>query len=194
MFAPTSNSERELLQRISEGDETAFSQLFYGYHQQVGIFIYKITGSRAQTEELVQDIFMKVWTNRIFLPEVKDFPSWLFAISKNHALNSLKRIINEREQYLRWEKQQHVTIGHDDLSREDQYQLIDQAIGQLPPQQKRVFLLSRYRKLKYDEIARELNLSRETVKSYLRLATSSISRYVTNRFSQVIALLAFLYN
>lgn len=188
---PTSSAhnERELLLQVAQGNEKALSELFYQYHHHLGIYIYQLTSSRELAEEIVQDVFLKIWTNRESLTQVDNFKTWLFVIAKNHALNCLRKLVRERMQRQQWANSQESELLPEETNGEEQFQLIDQAISQLPPQQKKVFILSRYRRLKYEEIARELNLSRETVKSYLQIATASINRFVTNRFSLLFWLL-----
>ncbi|RYY55085.1 MAG: RNA polymerase sigma-70 factor [Chitinophagaceae bacterium] len=201
MFAPAANNEQALLKRVANGDESAFSELFYRYQQQVGALVYRLTLSRTLTEEITQDVFLKLWTSRADLNGMDNLAAWLNTVAKNHALNCLRKLVNEKTQQKNWEKsgsviadvmQQQQAFDESGYLREEQFQLINQAVEQLPPQQKKVFLLSRYRKLKYEEIATELNLSRETVKSYLKLATSSISRFVTSRLSQFLFFIGLL--
>lgn len=174
------HNEQELLQQIAVGSEAAFAEIFYRYHQQLGAFIYQLTASKDLAEEVVQDVFLKIWENRQALSEVTHFRSWLFTISRNHTFNALKKMLRERMQQSEWGKLQGHALAAETDNLEEHYQLIDQAINQLPPQQKKVFLLSRYKRLKYEEIAKELNLSRETVKYYLKTANHAISKFVSS--------------
>lgn len=167
------DNDAGLLLQVAAGDEKAFSSLYYKYHHQLGIYLYQLTSSRAFAEEILQDVFCKVWEKRDQLTDIENFRHWLFTVSKNHALNCLRSVVRERLERRVWEKQQVDMPGLDPITAEDRLQLIDKAISQLPPQQKKVFMLSRYKRLKYIEIAQELNLSKETIKSYLQIATSS---------------------
>jgi RNA polymerase sigma-70 factor (ECF subfamily) len=135
-------------------------------------------------------VFCKVWEKRAQLPELQNFQHWLFTVSKHHALNALRKMVRERAEQQLWEKQQSAELADAGASAEEQWQLIDKAISQLPPQQKKVFILSRYQRRKYVEIAEELNLSKETVKSYLQIATNSIRRFVNTHLP---LLLFFLF-
>jgi RNA polymerase sigma-70 factor (family 1) len=174
------DNEASLLLQVAEGDEKAFSSLYYKYHHRLGIYLYQLTSSRPFAEEILQDVFCKVWEKRDQLPAIENFQTWVFTIAKNQALNALRSMVSERLKKKVWEKDQVDMPGLDQVTAEDQLQLIDKAISQLPPQQKKVFMLSRYKRLKYIEIAQELNLSKETIKSYLQIATSSIRKYVNN--------------
>lgn len=169
------NDERALLQEVADGDERAFTRLFEHYHQRLGMHIFRITKSEQIAEELVHDVFLKIWLNRELLSGIDNFAVYLFVVSKNAALNALKKISAEKLKY----------TGLDDICEEPaeqpddyRYVLIDEAIDRLPPQQREVYMLSRHQRLSYHEIALKMGISRETVKKYLQIATASITAYI----------------
>ena len=90
------HQENEVLRGVSQGDEKAFALLFNHYHQRLGLHIYHITKSTELAEEIVHDVFLKIWMNRELLDEIENFQAYLFVISKNAALNCLKKIANEQ--------------------------------------------------------------------------------------------------
>ena len=182
MTSPKCNSEEcKTLKLVAQGDEIAFRILFDQYHQKLGVYIFRITRSQVLSEDIVQDIFMKIWINRAALVDVQNFQSYLFVISRNYAFNCLK---NKAQQSIIFDEMdsRHEEIGmelSDDL--EARYQLIDEAIDCLPVQQRKVYMLSRHERLKYGEIALKLNISKETVKKYLQIAGNSIAVYIRNK-------------
>lgn len=178
MSGPVIVSEKELLLRVAENDEPAFRQLFNRYHQQLGAHLVRVTESPEMAEEIVLDVFLKIWMNREILSGVLDFRAYLFIVSRNHALNCLKK--KARELALRREFEKELSGAPDDNPAQEAayYTLLDNAIDQLPPQQQKVYLLSRHQRLKYSEIAAELHLSRETVKKYLQFAMAFIRSHV----------------
>ncbi|PWJ58639.1 RNA polymerase sigma-70 factor (ECF subfamily) [Dyadobacter jejuensis] len=188
---PKRYQESELLAEVSANNEAAFVRLFHQYHQLLGTFIFKITKSKELTEEVVQDVFLKIWLNRETLTEVKDFKAYLFVVSKNHALNCLKKLSKECRLTVTLDEE----IGYD-LSEgkldDEMYVFLDEAIDRLPAQQKRVYLLSRHERLKYNEIALKLNISKETVKKYLQLSSESISVYLRSKISTLVSVV-FLF-
>lgn len=190
---PSSFDEKEILSQIAAGDEVAFTRLFKHYHQLLGTYVLRFTRSREVTEEIVQDVFMKIWLNRTALSEVVEFKAYLFAISKNHVLNCLKKIAKERVITLDLEDNVLVQDFIETSADNGYYQLIDEAIDHLPPQQQKVYLMSRHERLKYAEIALKLNLSKETVKKYLQISSDSISSYIRNRLvtKSIIILITF---
>ena len=170
--------EKELLLKVANGDEHAFSELFNAHHQLLGAHIYRITDSVELAEEVVQDVFLKIWMSRETLTAVQNFRAYLFVISKNHALNCLRKLAKERIHQKTIEENAMAITPEDNPGLEDYYSLLDEAIDHLPPQQQKVYLLSRHNRLKYDEIASQMGLSRETVKKYLQGATHSITSFV----------------
>lgn len=182
MLPNTNDTEKQLLMQLAEGSESALQQLFYMYHQQIGAFVFKLTRSRELAEEIVQDVFLKLWTCRHASQEIRNLKAWLFTLSRNQALNALRSQLKEKQvkKYL-GDLPLSESFTQEDLTQNDRFRLMDEAIKLLPPQQQKVFLLSRYQRLKYEEIAHKMNISRETVKSYLQNATSSITKFITRQ-------------
>lgn len=181
--------ESELIQEVVLGNENAFGQLFTMYNQRLGTYIFRLTDSRELAEEIVQDVFLKIWMNRETLAGVKNFKAYLFVISKNHALNCLKKVIKVRAIQEIWETEAiDLLVVTEEEKNDSYYSLLDEAIDHLPPQQQKVYLLSRQERLKYAEIAEQLNLSRETVKKYLQIAITSITSHVRANMDAIILL------
>lgn len=176
------NDERELLRRVSESDETAFTVLFNTYYPLLSTHVFRITRSLPETEEIVQDVFFKIWMSRESLQSVEQFRPYVWVIAKNYALNALKKKARERnnkETWLKNEPQSETDTVDPQLAY---HSLIDEAISNLPPQQQRVFILSRKDRLKQAEIAEQMGLTLSTVKKYVQLATESISIYIKERY------------
>ena len=191
------DSEKNLLMQLAAGNEAAFKELFNQYHKQLGTYIYRITNSYELAEEIVQDVFLKVWMNHEIFANVSSFKAYLFVLSKNHTLNYLRKLTKEQMRKNEWEQQSIRTLKLDDTTDKLCYSLLDKAIDRLPMQQQKVYLLSRHQRLKYAEIANELDISHETVKKYLKIATASITKYVKaslNAFLVFIFLLIFSSN
>ncbi|WP_207509540.1 RNA polymerase sigma factor [Telluribacter humicola] len=173
--------ENEILQQVSQGSERAFATLFHYYHQRLGVHIYRITRSEELAEEIVQDVFLKIWLNRELLTDIDNFPVYLYVISKNAALNCLKKVANEKSRTIDLDLIPDAAYAPDTSEEDYRYLLIDEAIDRLPTQQRQVYLLSRHERLPYTEVATRMSISKETVKKYLQIATESISSYTRNR-------------
>jgi RNA polymerase sigma-70 factor (ECF subfamily) len=192
MFDIAQLNESELLVQVASGNEQAFRKLFMMYHQQLGVHMLRITNSTELAEEVVQDVFLKIWLTRESLVGVDNFKAYLFVISKNHALNCLKKLAKERVLVKHLEDGDLRIMIPEVADTDMYYNLLDEAIDHLPPQQQKVYLLSRHNRLKYAEIADQLELSRETVKKYLQIATVSITEYVHEHLEVTAMLLVTL--
>ncbi len=175
------HNEKDVLLRISFGDEQAFTELYNVYQPLLSTHIFRITNSKPLTDEIVQDVFLKIWIHRDQLSAVHNFKAYMGTVSRNYALNEVRRLSTEKMRHQQWQKEQLTAVCTDNgeasiLSREDI--LLDSAIGKLPPQQKKAYILSRHQRLKYAEIAEKLHLTRGTVKRYLQLATESITKHL----------------
>lgn len=170
--------EHTLLIKAANGDEAAFACLFYSHYQKILAFICRLTRSSATAEDIVQDVFVKIWEKREVLAGVDRFDAYVYVLCRNHTLNMLKRMAYERTKISELKAEMSLSSQRDLAAVEDYYQLLDQAIEELPPQQQKVYILSRHKRLKYREIAQQMELSSETVKKYLKLATRSITGYL----------------
>lgn len=158
-----------MLQLAANGDQAAFAQLFLLYKHRLFSFLMRLTQSPEMTEDVIQDIFMKLWRNRTTLSSVENFSSYLFKMAQNQCLTYFKRVAKEALILSQIEKNtttfQATTDDH--LALKEVQQQLQQAVAKLTPQQKLVFNLSREKGLKYEEIAAALNISASTVKNHM---------------------------
>ncbi|SEM31046.1 RNA polymerase sigma-70 factor, ECF subfamily [bacterium A37T11] len=187
--------EAAILARVSNGDERAFSELFRWYSGPLAEFVQKLTDSLELTEEIVQDAFIKVWLRRDTLPQIEHFSNYLFILCRNHAFAILKKQAAQRVMQLEVEKylQEDAELDELDNPAEHYRQLIDQAVTHLPEQQQKVYSLSRYDRLKHQEIAAQLHISPETVKKHIQLAVEFIKKEVENEYNKGIILILTSY-
>jgi len=171
----------QLLLKVVHGDEQAFAQLLKTYDNTVAAYILSITESEELVQEIVQDVFMKIWINRASLSHIESFKSYLLVVAKNHAFNCLKRIARERKRKKAWIEtvQPHHDDQENDIDPIDYGGIIDAAIDLLPNQQKKVYMLGYMNQMKHREIAIELNIATGTVKKHMLLALRSIKNHIT---------------
>lgn len=171
--------ENQLIQQVVAGNETAFARLFYSYHHKLGAYIHRLTNSTELSQDIVQEVFIKIWTQRQKLAGVDNFDAYFFGIARNHAFTALKRIATERLRSTSFVQLVYRNSNSAADNFSDAYlTLVEEAIDKLPPQQKRIYQLSKVQRLKYAEIAIQLGLSHETVKKHMHLALQSIRHYV----------------
>jgi len=189
-------NEKVLLSQIAEGDQRAFTMLFDFYYQSLGTYIYKVTESREATEEIVQEVFIKIWERRSTLGSINNFKGYLFILSKNKTLDHLRKAAETRTSHLSLINNS--TEGSyviDSIPSIEEYSLIiEEVVSKLPAQQQRVYHLSRHEKLKYDEIAFQMGISKETVKKHMQLALSFLKKHVKTQIEDVAVSLLLVYS
>lgn len=172
--------ERTLLLKTAEGDETAFKRLFESHWDNIYGVAFAFTKSAVIAEEMVQDVFVKVWTKRQNLSEVKKFNDYIFIIARNHIFTTLRKKIYEEpfSDHLKNYFKEASNLPDQQLLYRETEHLIQEAVDNLPPQQQLVYCLSRKEGLNQDEIAQKLNISKNTVKSHLTKALQFIRGYL----------------
>jgi RNA polymerase sigma-70 factor (ECF subfamily) len=170
-----------LIMKVASGDENAFEALFKFYDSQLNAYIMTITKSQPLTEEMVQDVFLKIWLNRESLTEIDSFRSYLFVMARNHTFDCLKQIKRKKKRENEWAN---AMINHSlnepiEPPTNKSHEKIDQVIRLLPPRQKKVYNL-RTGGMKQIEIAQELNISVGTVKKHMTLAMRFLKSQLKN--------------
>lgn len=191
-------NEPELLRQVAGGSEQAFRRLFDAYRRRLYTYAYRVTGSREVTEDIVQDIFLQVWTMREKLPTITNLNAYLHKAAHHAAYRSLEKIAREELvlHHLKTQSASREKIGQSGpnspaaqlLSREIREQ-IQSLVDQLTPRQRQVFLLSREEGLKQQEIAQKLGIGYESVKSHLADALKFLRSELRGTYgSQAIAI------
>ena len=173
------HNERELLTRMSTGDQEAFAILFNIYKGPVYHIAWRLTGSATIGEEITQDVFLKIWVKREHMISVENFCGYLFTIARHITYRALKALAKERQNQLRSELVNHLFDPEvEQIMRQKDYDcLLKNAIDLLPPKQQQTFLLIRQDGLRREEAARQLNVSPETVKYNLEEAVRKVRAY-----------------
>lgn len=158
--------------KLAEGDKTAFHNIFSEYYGQVKQFSYFVLKDMAAAEDVAQEVFIKVWTGRGAIPDVRNFRNYLFQISKNTLIDHIRR---ESAMVLR----NNIFAGkffagnetfEDDFIARETRGAIDEIVENMPAKRREVFILSRFDGKSNDEIAEQLGLSKKTVENHLHLA------------------------
>ena len=185
--------EPDILKDIAAGSSKAFRALYSQWEPTLSSFIFQVTRSKVITAEIVQDVFLKIWMTRESLVEVKDFKAYLFVISKNRAINALKKSLADLERMKKYASE--VPFNEQPVEDDDaqlHFSLIDEAIDQLSPRQKEIFLLHRHERHSYREIAEQLGIGKESVKTHLSLAIKSIKNHIETKITLIILLIDFI--
>jgi RNA polymerase sigma-70 factor (ECF subfamily) len=169
--------DAELVQRLRGGDERALEELFRTHYAGMVLFVRRFVHAPDVAEELVQDVFFKLWAKREGLSEIDALKTYLYRAARNTALNHLRRRKLERS----WEEQEAqrgepTTMGatDDDATSDEVARAVAAAVARLPERCREVFLLSRQGGLTYGEIASTLGISIKTVETQMGRALKSL--------------------
>jgi RNA polymerase sigma-70 factor (family 1) len=188
-------NEQQWLPLLKKGDRSAFDAIYQFYSNRIYSRILAMVKMPEVTDELLQDIFLKVWEKRTEINESLSFQAWLYKITenivydhyrklaldlkmRNHMLETYSELYNQTEDYI--------------LNKE-RTQLLEKALDQLPPQRQLIFKLCRIEGKSYEEAASLLNISTSTVSNQLVKATKSIKDYVFFNSREFIIFMITLY-
>jgi RNA polymerase sigma-70 factor (family 1) len=187
--------EKELFLLISQGNEKAFNQLFHLYNKQLVPFALKLTQSQTAAEEIIQEVFIKIWRHRAGLARIEVPRAWIIRVVSNQCYNFLRKQAAEGRLYqtLQARAQERASTPADILAARQTAQRIQEGIQQLPPQMQQVYLLNRESGLSVTEIAQRLEVAPQTVRNQLVTALKKLRQHLNaTRLSLFLWLMGWL--
>jgi len=177
--------DSELISRLREGDESAFRIIFELYFPKLYNFSFRFLKDKEQSQEVVQEVFLKLWLNRVKLDKQYPIAPYLYTITRRLTLNMLRQTVSSQAAMDNlWHNVQKVSDETEEvILLNDLERFTEQALVKLPKQQQLVFRMSRQQELSYDEIAEELHLSRNTIKNHLVAALKTLRTQFSKAFS-----------
>lgn len=173
--------EKALLKRVSAGEVRAFSTVFHRYQAKVYAYAFKIVKADAIAEEIVQEVFVKLWNLGESIAEIENLEGFLRTLTRNFTLNVLRRMALEYKA-----GKMRGTNYREDHNETEEYiifkdseKILNQGIEKLPAQQKIVYRLCHQEGLKYEEVAERLNISKLTVKTHMQHALRFLRNYIS---------------
>lgn len=168
----------QLVTAVMEDDELAFKELFDYYFPGLYSFSNSMLANAPLAEEVVADVFIKLWENRKMLHSIKNLSAYLYTATRHASLNYIRLhkpkhhiSVDELENNFSYgfETPETTAISKENLAR------ITTVINQLPPRCKLIFHLVKEEKLRYREIAQMLNISQKTVEAQMAIAMKRIA-------------------
>lgn len=171
-----------LMERVGAGDHAAFRQLVERHQNAVIGTVAKMLGNASESEDIAQQVFLRIWKNaKRYRPDAK-FTTYLFTITRNLVFNETRRKSRKKEVSSdEREENSNLTVEaspdrqpDSELLQAELQRKVDEAIASLPEAQRMAVVLRRYEQLSYEEIATVLELSVSAVKSLLFRARTSL--------------------
>jgi len=182
----TDQSLHAISLKIADGDQYSFRILFHHFAGRLVMFAQSMLGTKEAATEVVDDVWVRIWKNRVTLPQIENLRVYLYTATKNAALNYLSRKaktmvtepFNDINVQLRDEhcpEQQMIT--------QEIFSKIHAAVLDLPPRAKIIFKLVREDGLKYSEVAEILKISKNTVDAQMVIAVKKIKEAFASSFN-----------
>lgn len=186
--------EGELLLLLAKGDEAAFTTLYRHYSGPLYINFLRMVKDEAIAEEIIQDLFSRIWLKRETINIEKNFSAYLYRTGYNLVMDFYRKVKRDQVLYDKFRQIATENYSHIEeiLHLKDSQALISKALDTLPPQQRKVFELCRIEGHTYKEVAELLGISHHTVKEYFVKANQAIRKYITGNVDTALGLL-FIY-
>lgn len=167
---------RETLAENPSDNKEAFLILFEKFKNKVFSYSLHITHSETIAEDITQEVFIKVWLNINSLAEINNVEAWIITIARNLCFNQLKKqALEQKLSKFAIKNLEHANTG-DSIIFKERLNEVNQIINNLPSQQRIIFNLNKMEGLKNEEIALQLNISVNTVKSHFTKAMNTVRR------------------
>lgn len=189
--------EKDLLLRLRAGDQIAFERLYRRYSKPLYWKLQRLVKDSAEADELLQDLFVKVWEKREQIIIQQSFEAYLYRIAQRMVVDYFRKLARQSRM------QQQVQLSSDGMtehveeyiSAKETQKLLDDAIAQLPEQRRRAFTLCKIEGKSHQEAAEIMNISPNTVHNHLVKAVGSVKEYLEKAgkaLSPLVLLLAVL--
>ncbi|MEP7376049.1 MAG: RNA polymerase sigma-70 factor [Chitinophagaceae bacterium] len=180
--------EKELFVRIAGGDEAAFRTIFHHYNKLLLPFMIKLTGSITGAEEVLQEVFIRIWLHREKLHTIESPKAWIVRIASNLSLNYLRKIDADNRLFERFHSQPagQASTTEQNFDAKEITGFIHQAVENLSPQCRQVYKLSREQGMTIPEIAEAMKASPNTVKNQLIKALKEIREHIKKAIGAIL--------
>lgn len=188
-----SPKEIATLEKLKNGDLASFNEIYYQYSPKIYVRLIKLVKDQIVAEEILQDVFTKVWVNRAKIDPTKGFVSFLNHISDNLAIDFFRKVQRDKSLQLElwvsaielyYHTEEHIYL-------KDTQDMLAKAIDSLSPKRKEILILNKFQEKSYKEIAEELGISVSTVSNQLVSAMKDIKEYIQKNYRNE-AIISFL--
>lgn len=175
-------NESKLLISLQKGDVKAFEKLYFFYSKKLYGNILRMVKSTEIAEEILQELFQRIWEKRKTIDTAKSFKSYLFTIAKHLVYDFLHRQVKQRsiEAYLVAESSSSYQHIDEEIAFKEANIIITNGILRLPPQRRLVFVLCKIEGKTYKDVSRLLGISTATISDHIVKATKSLKSYFSD--------------
>ena len=172
--------EKELLFLLKQGHVTAFEEIYKLYSSRLFGNIYKVVKSKSTAQEILQEVFIKVWNNRTGIDPKSSFRAYIFRIAENNVCDFFRNAsrIKKMHSHIHVIASKHYEHIEEFLLSKENNALLHTAINSLPPQRQLVFRLCKLEGKSYHEVSQQLGITVSTVSDHIVKANKAIRDYL----------------
>jgi RNA polymerase sigma-70 factor (ECF subfamily) len=189
----TDAEDAELLRAVARGDESAFARVYDRYGPILLGLLLRILRSRAEAEDVLQEVFLQVWQQARSFDESRGRAfTWLVTLARSRAIDRLRAVDSRERAALRSAEDgppaaQTRPLADDDAIRAERAEAVRGALGELPEEQRQVLVLAYLEGMSQSEIAAAKNQPLGTVKTRTRAGLKKLSESLRSRLGQQFA-------
>jgi RNA polymerase sigma-70 factor (ECF subfamily) len=189
------NEEQTWVEQLRSGNPAAFEKLYNRYKRQVSSQILKLVRSVPIAEDLVHDLFVRVWNQRERLDATKSFSAYLYRMSENMTMDFFRKVARDKtfRDYFMAHTDSSYSHVEEVLADKEKKELLHEAVAILPPQCRLVFTLCKLEGKSSEEVSRELNVSLHTVSNHLAKARKMMHDFLLLRIQDPATLAVFCF-
>lgn len=182
--------EQELLSKLREGSADAFTQLYQQFSEQLYYNILALVKDELVAEELLQDIFVRIWRKKESMHVEKNLAGYLFRVSRNRVYDFFKSLNREQELYNRIKVTATEEYSHieEAIFSKENADLMHKAIETLSPKRKQAFELCKMEGYSYKEASELMGVSISTLKDHMAKAREGIRIYILNNAEMIVGI------
>ena len=172
---------KEKFNAFKNGDEIVFGEIFNVNYGKVKSFVLNLVKEETEAEDIIQDVFVKLWINRKTIRSYESFYGFMYKLAKNEAFDFLA--VNKKKVNFVYEIPEYM-YGRSFPDPLDEYHamelemIISLIVSKMPEQRRKIFCMSRNEGMSYDEISKALNISKKTIESHINTALNQIRRTI----------------
>jgi len=183
------SDEKELLQRLRHGDSQAFRQIYDLYARRLSLKLLQLVKSEALAEDILQNIFIKVWEIRETIDPELSFGALLYKMAANLSKNAYRKNVYDQLMRNSLSGDEAYNPIEDAQNQAEAKAILDAALSKLTPRQREVYLMHKMEGHSYQEISERLKISASAINHHIQEATKQLKAALKNRHIYILMLL-----
>ncbi|MDD7884672.1 RNA polymerase sigma factor [Flavivirga sp. 57AJ16] len=181
--------KRLLIARLKSGDSLAYEELMDSFYHKLCTYALTLTNDYAKSEDIVQNVFVKVWILRKSLKTNLNLKPYLYRSVYNEFIDEFRK--NSKAIYL---EKKHIeavdlVVENEKLNIDEIMKIVDKEIDKLPPKCRKIFILNKREGLSHDEISEHLNISVKTIEGHMTRAFKILNKKISGKLNKILFLL-----